>query len=45
MTEDHDYCDSCCGYGDDYTYDENGDLVSICNDCPRNYYEDEDSKW
>lgn len=36
----HDYyndiCYECTGYGDDYYIDEQGDLVSACNDCPFN---------
>lgn len=40
MTEDYDfdYCDSCRGYGDDYKYDENGNLVPACDECPYNPY-------
>lgn len=45
MTEDYDYCDDCRGYGDDYTYDENGNLVSVCDECPRNPYGNEDDEW
>ena len=33
---DDDYCYECCGYGDNYYVDENGDLVSNCHDCPHN---------
>ena len=46
MTEDYDfdYCDSCRGYGDDYIYDENGDLVSACDECPYNPYNDGDDE-
>ena len=33
---DYDRCYECRGYGDDYRYDENGDLVSACDDCPNN---------
>lgn len=29
-------CYECGGYGDDYRMDENGDLVSNCEDCPHN---------
>ena len=29
-------CEECRIYGDDYSYDENGDLVSNCYDCPMN---------
>ena len=31
-----DCCYECRGLGDDYGYDENGDLVSMCDDCPMN---------
>lgn len=33
---DYDRCYECRGYGDDYRYDEDGELVSACNDCPNN---------
>lgn len=31
--DDYDWCDECTGLGDDYYFDENGDLVSACDDC------------
>lgn len=31
---DFDRCYECGAYGDDYRMDENGDLVSNCDDCP-----------
>ena len=31
---DYDWCYECQGYGDDYYFDENGELVSACDDCP-----------
>ena len=34
--DDYDYCEECSLYGDDYGYDQNGDLVSNCYDCPMN---------
>lgn len=34
--DDYDWCYECTGYGDDYHYDENGELVSSCDDCPNN---------
>lgn len=41
-----DYCYECGGYGDDYSVDENGELVSNCADCPHNpsrgYWDDWD---
>ena len=33
---DDDYCYECTGYGDDYYEDENGEMVSACEDCPHN---------
>lgn len=33
---DADRCYECSGYGDDYYVDENGELVSACDDCPFN---------
>ena len=35
-TDDYDYCEECRLYGDDYSYDRDGDLVSNCYDCPMN---------
>ena len=34
--DDYDWCYECTGYGDDYSYDEDGELVSNCDDCPNN---------
>ena len=31
-----DPCDECAGYGDDYSFDDHGDLVSNCPTCPFN---------
>lgn len=36
MDEEYDYCYECTGYGDDYYYNENGELVSACDDCTHN---------
>ena len=36
MYDDPDFCNDCSGIGDDYYFDENGVLVSACDDCP--YY-------
>lgn len=40
MMDDYDYyadiCYECSGYGDDYMYDEDGELVSCCPTCPFN---------
>lgn len=35
-------CYECSGYGDDYYFDEDGDLVSACTDCPFNDEEDDE---
>lgn len=32
----NDICEECRIYGDDYSYDKDGDLVSNCYDCPMN---------
>ncbi len=37
-----DYCYECTGYGDDYKEDENGNMVSNCDDCPFNSLNRED---
>ena len=37
-----DVCYECTGYGDDYYFDEDGELVSACEDCPVSKWEDED---
>lgn len=29
-------CYECSGYGDDYSFDENGEMTSNCDDCPFN---------
>lgn len=33
-------CDECQAYGDDVTFDENGELQSMCPDCIFNDVED-----
>ena len=37
-----DYCYECRGLGDDYYFDEDGELVSACEGCPFNGMEDEE---
>lgn len=32
----NDICEECRIYGDDYSYDKDGDIVSSCYDCPMN---------
>lgn len=39
---DDDRCYECTGYGDDYSEDEDGNLVSNCTDCPYNSANQED---
>ena len=34
--DDDDYCDECRIYGDDYSFDEDGEMVDNCVDCPFN---------
>lgn len=36
-----DICYECSGYGDNYTEDEDGDVVCVCGDCPYNGLDDE----
>lgn len=36
-----DVCYECGGYGDDYSVDENGELVCNCFTCPFGGYEEE----
>ncbi len=31
-----DECYECCGYGNDYTYDDNGEEISACDTCSCN---------
>lgn len=38
--DDYDPCYECRGYGDDYHFDEDGELVLNCPDCPLNEKED-----
>lgn len=33
---DYDYCYECAGYGDDYSFDDDGELVCNCDSCPFN---------
>ena len=32
----YDQCYECSGYGDEYSFDDKGELVSNCDDCPWN---------
>jgi len=42
IAEDDDYCYECGGYGDDYSVDDNGELVCNCDDYPNNPANNED---
>lgn len=43
---DYDYCCECTALGDDYYINEDGDLVSACDDCPYNESNrDDDWDW
>ena len=35
--DNYDVCYECSGYGDDYYFDDDGNLVISCDDCP--FYE------
>ena len=39
---DLDHCYECRGYGDDYYFDDDGELVSACDDCPFNGDDEDD---
>ena len=41
---DEEICYECRGYGDDYYFDENGDLVCYCSECPFNPSKEEDEE-
>lgn len=41
---DNDYCYECTGYGDDYSYGEDGELICNCVTCPCNPNRDEDEQ-
>ena len=43
MDDDYDYCYECGGYGDDYSFDDDGELHWNCPDCTMNpdRYDDE----
>ena len=40
--DNYDRCYECQGYGDDYYWDENGELVCACDECPWNEEEEEE---
>lgn len=42
--DDYDRCYECTGYGDDYYFDDNGDLVKYCSECPFNPDNDDDDE-
>ena len=36
--DDYDWCDECTALGDDYYFDDNGELVSACDGCVHNEF-------
>lgn len=38
---DADYCYECTGYGDDYYFDDDGNMVCACDECPFGPYVEE----
>ena len=42
---DDDYCYECQGYGDDYQFDEDGDLICMCDNCVHNPNNWDDGYW
>jgi hypothetical protein len=40
--DDYDYCDDCRTNGDDYYFDDNGDMVCACTECDFFYTDWED---
>lgn len=40
--EGYDYCYECEGYGNDYTENEDGDLICNCDTCPNNPFAEDD---
>ena len=40
--EAYDYCYECEGYGNDYTENEDGDLICNCVTCPNNPFAEDD---
>lgn len=43
--DDPDRCYECTGLGDDYYYDENGDLICYCDECPYSGYDPWEDEW
>lgn len=40
--DDWDYCYECSGYGDDYYFDDDGEMQCRCDECPFNPYRPDD---
>lgn len=38
--DEDDYCYECRGYGDDYYYSDDGELVCRCSQCPFDNHND-----
>lgn len=45
LEDDYDYCYECGGYGNDYSFDDDGDLVCNCDDCPFNPVRHDYFRW
>ena len=43
MHED-DFCYECAGYGDNYGYDDEGELICLCMECPYWDWESDDDE-
>lgn len=39
----YDHCYECLMYGDNYGYDDNGNLISLCADCIDRKEEDDET--
>ena len=41
----YDYCDECRIYGDDYSFDEDGNMICMCDTCINNLSNWDDGYW
>ena len=41
LWDNYDLCYECRGLGDDYHFDEDGELVSSCDNCPHGKVDEE----
>lgn len=44
LWEDYEYCYECSGYGNDYSFDDDGELVCNCDDCLFNQERSDDDE-